>query len=181
MFACLTSKPPSRASPLLLHPDVHFVLLFTPDGRRLITAGRDGQLRVWDWAAGKLASPPCAADDEIFDLTLSVDARLAFASVRKGTQPHGKLEGWDLATGKCIMLPVTLPASPIGLVLAPDGRHGIMNVENIGIYVVDLSDLVDPDPMPSGEWLRLGELASDQRIFDGDLLGLTTEEWLAAW
>ena len=78
-----------RASPLLLHPDVVFVLLFTPDGRRLITAGRDGQLRVWDWAAGKLASPPCAADDEIFDLTLSVDARLAFASVRKGTQPHG--------------------------------------------------------------------------------------------
>jgi len=169
------------ASPLLLHPDVVFVLVFTPDGRRLITAGRDGQLRVWDWAAGKLASPPCTADDEILDLTLSLDARLAFASVRKGAQPHGKLEGWDIATGKRVMPPVTLPASPDGLALAPDGRRGIMNVENNGIYAVDLSDLVDPDPIPSGEWLRLGELASDQRILDGDLVGLTTEEWLARW
>ena len=33
-----------------------FSVRFSPDGQRLITSHKDGQVRYWDWKAGKLVS-----------------------------------------------------------------------------------------------------------------------------
>ena len=87
------------------HPDVPFVLAFTADGRRLLTGSRDGLLRSWDWSAGTLVAPPCAAGDEIFDLAILPDARFAVTAVRRklNDATHDNFYVWDLASGRPLM------------------------------------------------------------------------------
>lgn len=169
------------ASPVLAHPDEVDYMAFADADRRLITAGRDGQLRVWDWAEARLASTPCTTDDEILHFALSPDGRFAFAGVRRGTTGLGKLEVWELATGKSVIPSISFPSSVHGVTLSVDGRHGLAVLNQGGTEAIDFSDLIDEDARPGGELLRDAELAAGQSVLDGDFVGLTTAEWYERW
>jgi WD40 repeat protein len=171
-------------SPALYHPDVPFKLVFTPDGRRLLTGGRDGQLRVWDYAAGTLASPPCRAHDEIYDFAVLPGAKFAVTGVRRiiGPDERDNFEIWDLASGKRAAPGLGLKGESVNsLAVAGAGRRALAYASPNSLYEIDLSDLFERDSRASSELVRLGELASGQRVVGGDLTGLTTEEWLARW
>jgi WD40 repeat protein len=173
----------AAASPALAHPDSPFVLAFTPDGRRLVTGSRDGQLRLWDWAAGRLAAPPCKADDEIYSVALLPGARFAITAVRRARgRGRGPVDAWDLASGRRALPSQPLDEGSVGSVaVSADGRHGLACLVEGGLFALDLTDLVDPDPRPTDELVRLAELASGQRVLDGDLVGLTANDWLARY
>jgi serine/threonine protein kinase/WD40 repeat protein len=172
------------AGPGLAHPDAPYVLNFTSDGSRLLSGSRDGGLRCWDWSTGRLAAPNCAADDEIFDLAILPGSAYAVTGVRRKMHDdtHGNLDVWDLASGKRLLPTVRVgPESVHGLAISADGRHALAFAYLDRVYAVDLSDAVEPDSRPTAELVRLGELASGQRIVNGDLAGLTTDEWMSRW
>jgi WD40 repeat protein/serine/threonine protein kinase len=169
-------------SPVLPHADVPYGLCFSPDGRRLFTGCRDGQARLWDWQAGRLACPPCKADDEVFSVAFTPDGRWGLTAARMGVAPGGKVRMWEFATGK--------PVSPVlyvgkesanGLAISPDGAGALTSVMGEGLWWIDLSPLSAPDDLDADDLCTLAELTSGQRIHEGDLAGLSSDEWLDRW
>jgi WD40 repeat protein len=83
--------------PMLVLPQeakVH-VALFSPDGRRILTASADKTARVWDSATGVPIGEPMRHEDEIVDAAFSPDgARIATASKDRTARL------WDAATLK---------------------------------------------------------------------------------
>jgi WD40 repeat protein len=174
-----TGQPQSAFLP---HPDVPYGFWFSPDGRRLFTGCRDGQARLWDVASGKLVCPPCKVDDEVFGVALTPDGHWGLTATRKGVAEAGKVQMWEFTTGK--------PVSPVlhvgrdsaqGLAVSPDGSQALTSILHGGLYWIDLRPLSASDDLSLEDQRTLAELAAGQRIHDGDLAGLTSEEWLARW
>jgi WD40 repeat protein/serine/threonine protein kinase len=176
-------KTGEAVSPWLAHPDVVYGLAFSPDGRQLVSGGRDGQLRDWNWASGTLIAPPCQAGEEIFAIAVLPEARYVATAIRKmGSAVNGKLDVWDVASGKRMVPSIRVGnGSATGLAVSRDQRRGMAYIPDDGIYAFDLSVLVDPNTRSTSDLVRLGELASGQRILGGDLAGITAEEWLERW
>jgi WD40 repeat protein len=164
-----------------------FSVRFSPDGRYLITCHKDGQVRYWDWRAGKLACPPMAHDNETFGVAITPDGRFALSAVRARPVMHI----WELATGRRIAPPVRLGfiegESSHVLAMTPDGRRVLVNFTGSTIRpatdlaVVDLAALLSSPGIPTADLALLAELATARRIELGDLTGLTTDQWLKRW
>jgi WD40 repeat protein/tetratricopeptide (TPR) repeat protein len=176
-----TGRPLSQPLP---HPGDHFGLFsvsFSPDGRHLITGSKDGQVRYWDWQAGKLACPPLVHADEVYDVLITADGRYALTTVR-GQQ---LLQVWELTSGRRMAPPVRLDSQPgvstQTLALTPDGRRVLVGFRPGDLAVVDLEALLSPPTTPAKNLALWAELATAQRIEVGDLSGLTKEQWLGRW
>jgi WD40 repeat protein len=168
----------------LPHPgDYHglFFACFSPDGQHLLTGCRDGQVRCWDWQAGKLVCPPLAHANEVFDVAFTPDGRCALTTLREAAQLHL----WDLTTGRRIAPPIRLAAaenaSTHTLAVTPDGRRALVCFKPADVAVLDLEALLSPGPTPPADLALLAELTTAQRIEVGDLSGLTTEQWQERW
>ena len=169
-----TGEPLSRPLP---HPGDHyglFCLCFSRDGRHLLTGSKDGQARLWDWRAGALACPSLRQDDEIFAVAIAADGRYAFTA---GKDRASKLHVWELTTGRLVAPKVPLPNNVVSLSVAPDGASVVAGSLR-GAARVDLGKLLNPPDLPVEDYRLLAELASGQRIDQGDERGLTLEEWL---
>ena len=102
----------------LRHGDYLHALAFAPDGKTLISAGRDG-MRVWQTATSR---PVRHFGEPMFQpsVSLSPDGRrLAVARFYPGS--GGPIEVWDVATGKLVH---KLGDRHFTLVrFSPDGKH----------------------------------------------------------
>jgi WD40 repeat protein len=68
------------------HSDAVFAAVFTSDGRRLVSAGRDGSILTWDAVHGKQTGETLRAPGEaVYALSLSSDGRLLAAGCGDGT------------------------------------------------------------------------------------------------
>jgi WD40 repeat protein len=151
-----------------------FCLCFSPDGRLLLTGCKDGQARLWDWQAGTLACSPLKHEDEVQAVAMTPDGRYALTAGREGAK---KLHVWELTTGKPIAPAVPLPANVASLWCSPDGSRVVASPLGFAARI-DLAKLLAPPDLPTEEYRLLGELASGQRIEQGDESGLTQQEWL---
>jgi serine/threonine protein kinase/WD40 repeat protein/tetratricopeptide (TPR) repeat protein len=164
-------------SPPLPHPGDHyglFCLCFSPDGRYLLTGGKDRQGRLWDWQAATLACPPLKHEEEVFAVAMTPDGRFALTG---GRARAGQLHVWELTTGRLVAPKVPLPASVVSLSIPPAGPRVVASCSG-NVARIDLARLLAPPEMPLEDYRLLGELASGQRIEQGDENGLTQDEWL---
>ncbi|MBI3866716.1 MAG: PQQ-binding-like beta-propeller repeat protein [Planctomycetia bacterium] len=76
-----------------------FHVAVTPNGRRLVTAGRDGTARIWDASTGKELN--CLTDlDSINGIAISPDGKLlATAASERSPKTTTQLTLWDLESG----------------------------------------------------------------------------------
>jgi WD40 repeat protein len=76
------------------HSDAVFAAVFTPDGRRLVSAGRDSSIITWDVVHGKQTGEPLRAEGKaVYALSLSRNGRLLAAGCGDGT-----IRLYDLST-----------------------------------------------------------------------------------
>jgi WD40 repeat protein len=89
----LTTNRPERT----LGRDV-LIASFSPDGRRLVTAGRDRKARVWDVSNGKQVLGPLAGHrDLLTGVGYSPDGRFIFTTSR-----DHDARVWDAKTGRSV-------------------------------------------------------------------------------
>ncbi|MFO0878975.1 MAG: PQQ-binding-like beta-propeller repeat protein [Gemmataceae bacterium] len=91
-------------------------LAFTADGRRLVSAGFDGHLRVWDLDRLKEVRSFKVEAGTVYGLSLSPDGRLAATAGRDG------LRLWDLATGGEQPRSAMNRHSCVTVTFSPDGK-----------------------------------------------------------
>jgi RNA polymerase sigma factor (sigma-70 family) len=95
---------------------------FSPDSKRLVTAGRDEILKVWEVASGR----------ELFSLRghHSWPEALAFTRDGKRLASSGQdnlIRLWDMETGKPLVSPKGHSFAVWGLSVSPDGRRALTN------------------------------------------------------
>ncbi len=142
----------------------------TPDGRRVVSAGSEGRLKVWDAVAGKeLRTIPLAGEGDLvtFHLRISPDGREAVALYGAegfafgpggGPEPTHTLATWDLTTGALVRRHAVELTSSRSSALSPGGAS-----------LVSKASLTDPRTGKS--WARLegvGEYNMEPRAFSAD-------------
>jgi tetratricopeptide (TPR) repeat protein len=92
---------------------------FSPDGRRVLTAGDDKAARVWDAETGQPVTGPLRHDHFIWQGSFSPDGRRVLTASHDTTA-----RVWDAATGQPVTPPMQHAGSPVyGASFSPDGRR----------------------------------------------------------
>jgi serine/threonine protein kinase/WD40 repeat protein len=169
-----TGKPLSKPLP---HPNRLFQIRISRDGRRILTACCDGQARLWDWKRGMLACPPLQHGDEVRSVALTPDRRWGLTAGKDGF-----VRLWDLVTGKPVLPSLGGPGHSLELsVVAARGGRRAVGAGSQGMFLIDLGDLYAEQHLSVDDLCTAAELAAGQRVLDGDLAGLTSNEWISRW
>lgn len=162
-----------KTGPGLPHPgDFYgiFAVAFSPTGDRILTGHKDGQLRLWDWRSGQLLGMPMRQEGEVYDVKFSADGRYGLAAAGSG------LYCWDLATSRLIAV---LPTNSGPHTMTISGSRIAAAASNFPI--IDLAAFISK-PESDSDFLRLlSELATNQRLQNGEPFPLRDVEWDAGW
>ncbi len=139
-------------------------VLFSADGRLLISGGYDGRILLWDVTTG-VGMEPAFADNElpVLALGLSADGR-SLASLHEGGPP--KL--WDLAVQPRLKTPVAGVADP-GEVLAVVGERSLIESNTIEWRTGDRQRLAREIVGPERAGQFLGLWAAGKPLYAGQL------------
>lgn len=101
-----------------LHSDVILSVAFTPDGEHVISASRDGTVRMFEARTGKLIH--CFAHPAANCVAVSPDGSRAISG---GYGSNQSLPLWDLESGKELRRYGTYSQSVYGIAFSPDGKQ----------------------------------------------------------
>jgi len=90
---------------------------FSPDGRRIATAGSDHTARVWDVSTGKPVAPPLRHEDEVLSVSYSPDGKWVVTASNDGTA-----RVWDSETGNPTCPPLEHGVPGVGAEFSPNGE-----------------------------------------------------------
>jgi WD40 repeat protein len=158
------------------HADTVFAAAFSPDGRRLVTACRDGQARVFDWRTGQVVLRGLSHERDVLHAVFTPDGRHILTVGLDRT-----LRTWNADNGRPAMSPRRISFHDREILITPDSRYALVAGVAGELHVVDLGPLYEKPESDVQQAKLLGELLSNQTIHDGGTVKLTTSEWLAQW
>ncbi len=169
----------TAVSPPLPHPgDLFgiFSVVFSPDGRWVLSGDKDGRARLWDWRTGKLVCPPLQHSDEVLDVAFTADGRHVLTAIRNGTTRL-----WDVTTGKLVAAPINYPCPPQTSTetLTVIGDRVIAGAHEYPI--LDVSQLLAEPEQTTKSLQAIAELASGGRLELGELNQFSADEWRERW
>jgi WD40 repeat protein/predicted Ser/Thr protein kinase len=146
-------------------------LSFSPDGRRLYTAGQDGDVRVWSTGPVRQEATLGWGGTPVQDLSLSADGRLIAVAEEQG------IAVWDVQVGHLRWrapmpqgVPRCVSASADGKRIAAGGRDGVVRVWD-GATGESLRELrASPGAVtsvrwsPDGRWIALVAMEGSGRV-----------------
>ncbi len=114
-------------------------LAITPDGKRILTAGGDASIRLFEVATGKLERsmriPDGLVESPFRSVAITANGERAIAGNAKGY-----VSLWDLKNGKQINLFSDHKGEVTALALLPDGKQFVSAADNAGaIKQVDMA------------------------------------------
>jgi WD40 repeat protein/tetratricopeptide (TPR) repeat protein len=107
----------SRPLQVWNHEKTLHVVRFTPDSRRVLTAGAEGTLVLWDTRTGK-PGDALLHGVAVNDAVLSPDGKRALTA-----DAEGGVHLWDLDMGKELIQPLMHGGPVVGIAFRPDGRQ----------------------------------------------------------
>jgi WD40 repeat protein/tetratricopeptide (TPR) repeat protein len=167
-------------SPPMTHPDWIFQVVFSADGRRVLTGARDGRARLWDWKAGRLAGQPMNHEDEVYGVALTPDGHWGLTACR-----DGNVHLWDLSLARPVGPTIAAVARPgaaaFNVAVPGDGIRAVAGTGEPHLLSIDLSGLDERQGPNGNELAALAEVTSGLRIDAGNLSNLTAGESLDRW
>jgi WD domain, G-beta repeat/PQQ-like domain/WD40-like Beta Propeller Repeat len=91
-------------------------IVFTPDGKQLVSGGFDGTVRVWDLQTKKEVRQLKVESGTVYSLSLSNDGKLLATAGRDG------LKVWDLASEKMLHREPLSGSTCYATAFSPDGK-----------------------------------------------------------
>ena len=126
-------------------------LAWSRDGRTVASAGRDGEIRLWDAATGKDVCPQPGHLAGVFRAVLSPDGKTAVTAGWDRT-----VRWWDTATGRELRVVAGLVNE---LAVSPDSRTVLASVPEERLRTWDLATGRETTPADLPDGLRFGPLA----------------------
>jgi WD40 repeat protein len=90
---------------------------FSPDGKRLATANRDGTARLWETASGKPLGPPLSHGNQVVAVAVAADGNTVLTGCR-----DGKARLWDGTAGKLLGEPLEHAGAITAVAFSPDDQ-----------------------------------------------------------
>lgn len=124
------------------HSNRVWAAAFTPDSQRVITAGWDGKLRLWQAGDGReLATFSGHRNQVVWSVAVTPDGRRAVSASQDGT-----LRVWDLTTGEASGEPIQAQRAATGadrdftlfVAVSPDGQRVVCGGQDGQVQVWDL-------------------------------------------
>jgi WD40 repeat protein/serine/threonine protein kinase len=111
----------------LRHFDWAWAVTFSPDGRTVATASKDGNARLWDAATGQLRGRPLRHEHPVWAVAFSPDGHTLLTGCGPQSKDNlppgpGQVRLWDVATGKPLGEPLSQPRPVRFVAFGPDGR-----------------------------------------------------------
>ena len=99
--------------------DDHEILMiaFTPDGRRLLSAGYSEAVRIWDLVSGEMTGQQILPEQPLSCFQISPDGTRLASGSRSGV-----VRIWDAMAGQALSRPFEHEGPVTGLTFTPDGR-----------------------------------------------------------
>jgi len=130
--------------------------MFSPNGRRVLTASEDKTARVWDLESGKPVTGPLLHRAEVFCAQFSPDGGRVATACYDGT-----VRIWDANTGFPLSEPLRHGGRVCSVQFSPDGRR-VLSASDEGTA---RSWMIEPLTAPVPVWLpQLAEAIAQERL-----------------
>jgi WD40 repeat protein/predicted Ser/Thr protein kinase len=118
-----------HAPPALLTMKAHLgpvcSVAFLPDGKRALSAGEDGSVRIWDVTLGRTTRVFEGPPSPLASLALSADGRRAVSG-----GPDGTIVWWDVEAGRRLRAIPSGKGAVLRVAISPDGSRALSRTEN---------------------------------------------------
>jgi WD40 repeat protein len=104
------------------HTDAVRGVAWSPDGRQLASAGRDGTVRIWEAATGKEVHVLKGHTGDVWMVVFSDDGQRLASATREQNKP-GEVKIWETATGREVCTLQGRLGMVSDLVFSPDGQQ----------------------------------------------------------
>jgi WD40 repeat protein len=146
-----------------------FLEVRSPDGKMLLTAGRDGTARLWDAATGKPLGEPMRHEHGISAMAFSRDGR----TIATGNH-DGMVQVWDVVTGKPLGGSLRCASWPLFVEFTPDG--GLLCGDETGVFRWRVPSLPETDLERLRAWV---EVATGLELDPGGaVIELDAKTWM---
>jgi WD40 repeat protein/serine/threonine protein kinase len=149
---------------------------FSPDGRRIVAAGRDHTARVWDAVTGEAVTPPLRHNDIVWRARFSLDGRHV---VTAGHDKTARL--WDASSGQAVSPALTHDAPVEDVSFSPEGRWvATASVDGTARVWDAVTGQPRTPPLRHASWLHAVSFSPDGRQVATASHDQTARVWDAA-